>query len=88
MLSAALNWLFSPGSVLASNPKPAHTEAEAPRLTPEDVETLIERAGRQEVFARARQLGWGNGAPLWVWARIAHEIIDASPKRSPSPPEA
>jgi len=47
----------------------------AERLTPEMVEANITRAGRDEVFRRARALGWGGPAPLWVWNQIAFEVI-------------
>jgi hypothetical protein len=47
------------------------------RISPTYVEQLITEAGRERVFARARELGWTNGAlpPLWVWNQIAMEII-------------
>lgn len=45
-------------------------------LTPEYVEKLLDEAGRDAVFARARDLGWADGgAPLWVWKEIAAELI-------------
>jgi hypothetical protein len=45
-------------------------------LTPETVERLIDEAGREQVFRRARELGWGGSLPpLWVWHQIAAEII-------------
>lgn len=45
--------------------------------TPETVEQRIEQAGRAEVFAEARRLGWGFGSepPIWVWGTIANDII-------------
>ena len=43
--------------------------------TPETVEAAIEAAGRADVFAEARRLGWSDGyAPLWVWGNIAREV--------------
>ena len=45
-------------------------------LTPADVEHLIDRAGRERVFAKAREQGWGgHNPPLWVWAQICQEIL-------------
>ena len=40
-------------------------------------ERLIDKAGRQKVFDRARALGWSasNNPPVYVWAQIAHDII-------------
>ena len=49
-----------------------HAEFEAKR---EALETLIAEAGREEVYAHARALGWGSGAPMWVWSAIAADII-------------
>ena len=47
-----------------------------PMLTPEIVEAAITTAGRAEVFARARENGWGDGAaPMWVWYQLAQQII-------------
>lgn len=55
-------------------------------LTPEAVERMINEAGRDRVFAKARELGWTTGgAPLWVWANICSDIMRASPN-PPSPP--
>lgn len=41
------------------------------------IDAIIERAGRREVFARARENGWSidNPPPKWVWNVIAHEIL-------------
>lgn len=51
------------------------------RISPASVEQLIDMAGRQEVFARARALGWvGSIPPLWVWNQIAVEIIAENQK--------
>lgn len=44
-------------------------------LTPEHVERLIDEAGREAVFDRARALGWTQTAPpLWAWQQIALEV--------------
>lgn len=41
-----------------------------------DLEKLIDEAGRDDVFNRARSLGWVDEIPpKWVWRCIAHEII-------------
>lgn len=45
----------------------------------EEIESLIDKAGRNAVFARARALGWSGDAPKWVWRQIAQEIIDGKP---------
>lgn len=47
----------------------------APQITWRQVEAMIEQAGRQRVFDRARELGWSVSVspPLWVWAEIARE---------------
>lgn len=43
---------------------------------PDYIERLIDEAGREEVFRRARELGWSDGgAPLFVWNGIAQDII-------------
>lgn len=49
---------------------------EAAKLTPSDVERMIDQAGRDKVFFRARSLGWVDGSipPLWVWAGICREL--------------
>jgi len=43
----------------------------------DDLEALIDKAGRSKVFARARQLGWldGNMPPIWVWRGICYEVM-------------
>lgn len=45
-------------------------------LTPEYIENLIDETGREEVFAEARRLGWGeyNAPPIWVWNVICQDI--------------
>jgi len=44
--------------------------------TAEEVEAVIERAGRSEVFLLAEQQGWSpsNPPPLWVWIQIAVQV--------------
>jgi len=40
------------------------------------IERLIDRAGRDRVFARAKAAGWtGYGAPEFVWRMIAVQLI-------------
>lgn len=73
MLKNALNWR-----------REAKAEAAAPTKywTPETVEAAIEAAGRAEVFAEARRLGWTDGyAPLWVWGNIAREVALRNPQQ-------
>ncbi|MHA6684516.1 hypothetical protein [Mesorhizobium sp. A556] len=49
--------------------------SETAKLTPSDVESMIDQAGRDKVFARAETLGWNGGTPpLWVWAGICREL--------------
>lgn len=54
------------------------------QITPATVEAHIERAGRDAVFSRARELGWtaDRPAPLWVWNQIAAEILASRPEHS------
>lgn len=41
-----------------------------------ELEALIDRAGRERVFARASANGWtAAGAPEFVWRMIAVELI-------------
>lgn len=53
---------------------------DTPELTRDSVERMIDKAGRNRVFARARELGWSPpfAPPLWVWAAICDEIGPAS----------
>jgi len=44
-------------------------------LTPEYIEDMIIKAGREEVFARARLFGWHGPAPLFVWNAICQDIL-------------
>jgi hypothetical protein len=41
-----------------------------------ELETAIDKAGRDRVFARARSLGWSvaNTPEKWVWWGIVHEL--------------
>lgn len=43
----------------------------------DDIEALIDSAGRSNVFAQAELLGWntGNPPPKWVWRQIADQIL-------------
>jgi hypothetical protein len=57
-----------------------------PYLTPEIVEAAIDKAGRSEVFALARQNGWTHGnAPMWVWYQLAHQVINREQERPYAP---
>ena len=49
-----------------------------------ELERLIDRAGRDQVFAAARALGWGScdAVPVYVWRQIAAELI-ADPQWHP-----
>lgn len=50
-------------------------------ITPEMIEAKIDKAGREKVLSRARQLGWGDGgAPIWVWNVICAQV-EAENKR-------
>lgn len=40
-----------------------------------ELEALIDRAGRDAVFSRARALGWSSPPPKWVWQGICADII-------------
>lgn len=54
-----------------------------PAITPEthshfdaDLEALIDKAGRDKVFAVAKVEGWeGMNPPKWVWAKIAADLL-------------
>jgi hypothetical protein len=50
--------------------------SDAPKLNPEDVEAAITAAGREDVFAEMRRLGWGaeHNPPLWVWNIVANQV--------------
>lgn len=46
----------------------------------EDLESMIDRVGRDAVFARARAHGWGgSNPPKWVWRDIAREVERGDP---------
>jgi hypothetical protein len=51
------------------------------------LEDLIDEAGREAVFERARTYGWGHGSnpPSWVWADIAREVKAGAPPSAPPP---
>jgi hypothetical protein len=46
-----------------------------------ELEALIDKVGRKEVFSRARSLGWHSGEipPKWVWNAICHDILHGRP---------
>jgi len=52
----------------------------------EALEAEIDRAGRERVFARARELGWqpGSTPPKWVWRCIANDLRFATSVPDPS----
>lgn len=40
-----------------------------------ELEAAIEDVGREKVFQRARENGWGNDTPpVWVWWLIVNEL--------------
>lgn len=43
----------------------------------EELEKLIDKAGRDRVFATARYNGWSfyNLPPEWVWKSICYELL-------------
>lgn len=47
----------------------------------EELEALIDGAGREAVFARARSYGWsaGSSPPKYVWRQIVEEVKQAKP---------
>jgi len=52
----------------------------------ESIERLIDRAGRERVFAIAREQGWTafSAPPAYVWRQIAEGLI-ADPQWRPAP---
>lgn len=53
-----------------------------------NIEALIDRAGRDRVFAAMRSVGWGaGGAPKWVWQAAACEVIRRGTQKNPAEPE-
>lgn len=55
-----------------------------PALTPAHIEALLDKAGRDRVFALARANGWnGSNPPLWVWQQLALEVIASQPLAQP-----
>jgi hypothetical protein len=55
--------------------------------TNEELERLIDRAGRDRVFEIANRLGWGpySAPPIYVWRQIAEGLI-ADPQWRPAYP--
>jgi hypothetical protein len=53
----------------------------------EELEWAIDRAGRDQVLARAYAYGWGPGSspPAWAWWQIAQEIIAEQKRASTAP---
>lgn len=51
----------------------------------EELERLIDDAGRTAVFERARLLGWSQECPppAWVWREIAADVKDGKPSGLP-----
>lgn len=46
----------------------------------DELEKAIEAVGREKVFQRAREGGWGNDTPpKWVWWAIVNELRAAVP---------
>lgn len=47
-----------------------------------DLEALIDKCGRKEVFRRVRKLGWHSGQipPKWVWKSVCSDILHSQPK--------
>lgn len=60
------------------NPKPAESMDIG---KDKELETLIDKAGRDEVFRRARNLGWHTGQipPKWVCQAICSDILHGRP---------
>lgn len=46
-----------------------------------NLERAIDRAGREQVFTRAYEYGWGpyDLPPKWVWYGIVAEILEEQP---------
>lgn len=51
----------------------------------EELEKLIDEAGRDKVFARARTLGWRYGDMIekWMWRQICYEMMSDQPRSEP-----
>lgn len=54
----------------------------------QELEKAIDKAGRSTVFAKAKELGWGNETPpVWAWWGIVNEVNkDRVYGRSPTVP--
>jgi hypothetical protein len=55
----------------------------------DELEALIDKAGRDRVFARAQTYGWSasSSPPKWVWRQIAEEVLAGTPPAVPPPPQ-
>lgn len=73
-----MHWLINMACGLFKRPGPVPalrvTTSEEYAAQQAALEAHIEAAGRDEVFAHARALGWTGGAPMWVWHAIASEV--------------
>lgn len=49
----------------------------------EALEAMIDRAGREAVFQRAREYGWHGAPPKWVWRQIADDVKNNRPSGMP-----
>ena len=50
----------------------------------EQLESAIDAAGRNRVFALMKEMGWGpGGAPKWAWYEAAQIVIKSPPKEKP-----
>lgn len=69
-MSGFLEWIFGGRLREPEGPK-------GPELSSAHVEAMISQAGREDVFAEARALGWTtyNPPPLWVWQQIASDVM-------------
>lgn len=56
-------------------------------MSDKDLEQMIDLAGRNEVFARARANGWGYvPPPKWIWRQICIDILREKPRARPLSP--
>ena len=88
-----MNWLiefFTGAFGRKPDPQPFRpTSAEEYKAQQAALEAHIEAAGRDEVFAHARALGWTGGAPMWVWHAIASEVQSRKmAQNSPKSPQS
>lgn len=51
-------------------------------MVDQDLENLIDKAGRNDVFALARSLGWKGDAPKWVWNSLCYMVIQNKDKNN------